>query len=386
MKVRQLEILYGYTHLLVLVNLVGAVVVSAFLRHVVHSPSLAVWFLFGLSLAGARIAAQRAFNRDRQLLAAKIPVTKWRHMYLFLAAATGMQWGLTAVLIYPENSLTYQVFVAFICGGVTAASVPIYSVGRLSFAIFALPALMPLACRFLIEFQDVQMALGVMLVLFVLALLFSAHETGRVIRTNMALSHALYYRATHDSLVGLVNHGEFQRRLVDLAEVAKSSRQPYALIFIDLDLFKRVNDAGGHITGDRMLCEIGKILRTKVRKIDTAARVGGDEFAVILEDCGKPEAVRIARSLLNAISGFTLEHKDCTYRVGASVGVAYSKDGQNTASEMLRAADQACYVAKEAGRNRIEVAAATSRLGSTGRFELLRELAGMSQRTKAYID
>ena len=200
------------------------------------------------------------------------------------------------------------------------------------------------------------------------------------------MSHALHYRATHDSLVGLVNHGEFQRRLVDLAQLSKTSQKPYSLIFIDLDLFKRVNDVGGHSVGDRMLREIGKILRAKVRKGDTAARVGGDEFAILLEDCGKREALRVASSVLSAISGFSLEHQDHAYRIGASIGVAYSADGSHSASQMLRAADQACYDAKEAGRNRIEVAAATGGMDSTGRFELLRDLAAMSQRVTALAE
>ena len=146
-------------------------------------------------------------------------------------------------------------------------------------------------------------------------------------RTNMALSHALHHQATHDSLVGLVNHGEFQRRLDHVADLCKANGAPFALIFIDLDLFKRVNDAGGHAVGDEMLCRIADVLRSTVRKTDIAARVGGDEFAVILESCGKREALRVAQNVLNGIAELTVTESDQEFSVGASIGIAYSRDG-----------------------------------------------------------
>ena len=124
-----------------------------------------------------------------------------------------------------------------------------------------------------------------------------------------------------------------------------------------------------------MLRRIGGILRNTVRKADTAARVGGDEFAIILESCGHREAMRVGREVLNGISGLSVDDGDRNYRVGASIGIAYSRDGSNPARQLLHAADRACYAAKEAGRNRIEVAAATAELHTTGRFDLVKAAA-----------
>jgi diguanylate cyclase (GGDEF)-like protein len=386
LQLKKLDILYSYANLSVLINLVGAVTVAVFLRSVVAQAPLTIWFVFGLTLAGARIAFRQSYDTQRHLRGERIDIDRWRHIYLVITILTGLHWGLMSALIYPADSLTHQLFVTFILAGVTAASVPIYSTGSLSFAGFIIPALLPLAARFFYHFEEPYMAMGVMVVLFAMALLVAAAQTGAIIRTNMALSHALHHQATHDSLVGLVNHGEFQRRLQTVAGISKSRGRPFALIFLDLDFFKAVNDAGGHSVGDRILVEIGNILRQKVRKADTAARVGGDEFAVILEDCGAVEAQRVSSDILTSISSFVLRYEDESFRVGASIGVAFSELGANSASQMLRAADQACYSAKEAGRNRIELVRASEGMDSTGRFELLRDLAGRTDRMRAPID
>jgi diguanylate cyclase (GGDEF)-like protein len=386
LQLKKLDVLYGYANLSVLINLLGAVTAAAFLRSVVSQASLTFWFVFGLTLAGARIASRHGYDTQRQIRGERIDYQRWRSIYVIITILAGLHWGLMAALIYPADSLTHQLFVTFIVMGVAAACVPVYSTGTLSFAGFVLPALLPLAARFFYHGEEPYLAMGVMIILFAAVLLVAGAETGRIIRSNMALSHALHHQATHDSLVGLVNHGEFQRRLQTVAGLANARSQQYALIFIDLDLFKRVNDAGGHSVGDRFLVEIGNILRQKVRKADTAARVGGDEFAVILDDCGPEEAQRVASSILRAITGFVLQYDERTFQVGASIGVTYSDKGANSASQMLRAADQACYTAKEAGRNRIEMVKASAGMDSTGRFELLRDLAGITDRIRPAID
>ena len=387
LRVRQLDVLMGYTTLTVAINLTGSFAMAAFLLQSLAPLLVLSWVGAGVLLAVVRFVQRHRFRIWRSDEPPAVDqVDRWRRFYVLTTVVTGAHWGLLAILLYPASSLVQQVFMAFVLCGVSAASVPIYSVGRISFLAFAVPALLPLSARLFYEQGEPQMAMGFMMLLFFAALWVASRETGRIVRTNMSLSHALHHQATHDSLVGLVNHGEFQRRLTYVADVCRAGSEPFALIFIDLDLFKRVNDAGGHAVGDEMLCRIGDVLRKTVRRADTAARVGGDEFAIILESCGKREALRVAHAVLEGISGLTVAEADQVFRVGASIGIAYSKDGKNTARQMLHAADRACYAAKEAGRNRIEVAAATSQLSSTGRFELLRDLAGMSQRTKAYID
>ncbi|MEE4185410.1 MAG: GGDEF domain-containing protein, partial [Gammaproteobacteria bacterium] len=192
---------------------------------------------------------------------------------------------------------------------------------------------------------------------------------------NSDLTRELHHRATHDSLVDLVNQGEFKRRLQRLTNATQQDKSDYSLIFIDLDLFKDVNDTGGHAAGDRVLQGVAEIIRCNTRTGDTAARVGGDEFAAILYGCPHDRAMEIAERIRTQIENFQVAHDGRYYSVRASIGVAYGKTGEHTATSMLKAADAACYAAKEEGRNRVREKAVGGVFDSSDRFELTQALS-----------
>lgn len=170
------------------------------------------------------------------------------------------------------------------------------------------------------------------------------------------LSQKLSYQASHDSLTGLTNRLAFERALRSLvAHKNDSVGQVHVLCFIDLDHFKTVNDTCGHLTGDELLRRIAKILSTKVRKTDVLARIGGDEFAILMADCRLDKAIAIAESIREAIQDYVLVWKDQSFQVGASVGLTVFDLDKDTIVDAMSAADEACYSAKEAGRNRVFV-------------------------------
>jgi diguanylate cyclase (GGDEF)-like protein/PAS domain S-box-containing protein len=167
------------------------------------------------------------------------------------------------------------------------------------------------------------------------------------------LSSEMSYRATHDTLTGLVNRAEFETRLRRTLDKAHEERSEHALLYIDLDQFKLVNDACGHSVGDQLLQQVAKLLREAVRARDTLARLGGDEFAVILEHCTGGQAQRVAQQICDRMEEFRFLHDDRRFRIGASIGlVPVDNRWANTAAAM-QAADTSCYAAKEAGRNRV---------------------------------
>jgi diguanylate cyclase (GGDEF)-like protein len=174
----------------------------------------------------------------------------------------------------------------------------------------------------------------------------------RVLRAGATARRSLYHQATHDALVGLVNRGEFDRRM----RMLDASGSQYALLFIDLDHFKEVNDTAGHAVGDELLRHVATILSDVVRRGDTAARLGGDEFAIVMRDCQAHDATRVAATILERIAGLAIRADSGTCRVTASVGIACSARAQDSAARTLAAADRACYVAKHGGRNRFAVA------------------------------
>lgn len=169
------------------------------------------------------------------------------------------------------------------------------------------------------------------------------------------LKRALSYQASHDALTGLINRREFDNRLHAAVASAQRGEGARALLYIDLDQFKIVNDTCGHQAGDRLLRDITGLLQTRVRVSDTIARLGGDEFGVLLDDCTLEQAARIAEGVRQAIRDYHFEWGAHTMSVGASVGVVEIKHDTENVASIMTAADIACYTAKDGGRNRIYV-------------------------------
>jgi len=167
------------------------------------------------------------------------------------------------------------------------------------------------------------------------------------------LSGEMSYRATHDALTGLVNRLEFESRLSLALADAQHAGSAHALMFIDLDQFKLVNDACGHAAGDLLLQQVSRILGEIVRTRDTLARLGGDEFAVLLEHCTPDQAGRAAQQICDRLDDFRFLHDGKRFRIGTSIGLVPVDARWSTASSILQAADSSCYAAKEAGRNRV---------------------------------
>jgi len=169
------------------------------------------------------------------------------------------------------------------------------------------------------------------------------------------LKRALAYQASHDALTGLINRREFDNRLHTAVQKAQRGEGSFALLYIDLDQFKVVNDTCGHQAGDRLLRDMTGLLQTRVRAADTIARLGGDEFGVLLEGCALDQAARVAEGVRQSIRDYRFVWGATALSVGASIGVVeIRRDTENVAS-IMSAADIACYAAKDGGRNRIHV-------------------------------
>ncbi|HET9726531.1 MAG TPA: EAL domain-containing protein, partial [Gemmatimonadales bacterium] len=168
------------------------------------------------------------------------------------------------------------------------------------------------------------------------------------------IARQLAHQATHDPLTGLVNRTEFERRLTHVLAGTAGARAQHALCFLDLDGFKRVNDASGHQAGDELLRQLSELMRERMRSRDTLARLGGDEFGVLLEHCRRPQAERVAEQLRKAVAGHRFMVDGRTYTVGASIGVVPIRSGMRPA-EAVRLADAACYAAKRSGGDRVFV-------------------------------
>lgn len=153
------------------------------------------------------------------------------------------------------------------------------------------------------------------------------------------------YEATHDGLTRLVNRREFHRRLGRVLDTM-TGREEHALLYLDLDRFKALNDACGHAAGDAFLRRAAEAFRTRVRGRDTLARLGGDEFGLLLEHCTEQHAHRVAAELPRALEEIALTATERGFGIGVSVGVYMIRGRRRGIEEVLAGADRACYAAK----------------------------------------
>jgi diguanylate cyclase (GGDEF)-like protein len=170
-----------------------------------------------------------------------------------------------------------------------------------------------------------------------------------------ALQKELAHSAMHDGLTGLPNRVAFDRALTVAADQARHELREHALCFIDLDRFKPVNDTAGHAAGDALLQQIGHAIRRACRSQDFVARIGGDEFALLLADCSLLGARKAAQQVIDSIRGVRFTWQGKTYDIGASVGIAAITARSPHLTELVNQADTACYAAKAGGRNRVMV-------------------------------
>jgi len=165
----------------------------------------------------------------------------------------------------------------------------------------------------------------------------------------------LIYQASHDALTGLINRREFEQRLERTLQSAIQQGREHALCYMDLDQFKVINDTCGHAAGDELLRQLALLLKGNLRERDTLARLGGDEFALLLENCSIADALEVADTFRAEVQRFRFKWGERIFAVGMSVGMAAITRDSGTTASLLSAADAACYVAKDRGRNQIHL-------------------------------
>jgi diguanylate cyclase (GGDEF)-like protein/PAS domain S-box-containing protein len=185
------------------------------------------------------------------------------------------------------------------------------------------------------------------------------------------LARQMSYQASHDALTGLINRREFERRLEDAVGSAHGGGASHVLCYLDLDRFKVVNDSCGHMAGDNLLREVATLIRNQVRDSDSVARVGGDEFGMLLVGCPLKKARQISDDVCAAIRDYRFVWRDRIFNVGVSIGLVEVSHESGSLEDLMGAADSACYVAKQKGRGRVHVYSARDEAVARQRGEIL---------------
>ncbi|MGA2343306.1 MAG: EAL domain-containing protein, partial [Steroidobacteraceae bacterium] len=184
-----------------------------------------------------------------------------------------------------------------------------------------------------------------------LGLVIVMHDTSEL----RGLTRQMTYQASHDALTGLVNRREFERRLREAMDAAQTGDAAHALCYLDLDRFKVVNDTCGHTAGDNMLREVATIIKDAVRDSDTAGRIGGDEFALLLVGCPLEKARQIADDVVRAVGDYRFVWRDKIFNIGVSIGLVEIGRGGGSIEDLMNSADSACYIAKKQGGVHVHV-------------------------------
>ncbi|MFO8024907.1 GGDEF domain-containing protein [Thiohalophilus sp.] len=203
--------------------------------------------------------------------------------------------------------------------------------------------------------QSIIISVAVVLAIFISLLMFySLRRIERIEYRLIDRTELLSWEATHDPLTNVWNRRFLEHRINQLVEAESAPEPQHVLIYIDLDNFKPINDTYGHFLGDNFLRAIARCAETCIRKNDTLARIGGDEFAVLLENCTPEKAGAIAECIRASINDCSIVHNEQTIQSeGCSIGIATFDESLEEVDDLLKQADNACYRAKRAGKNRI---------------------------------
>ena len=207
-----------------------------------------------------------------------------------------------------------------------------------------------------------------------LGLVIVMHDTSEL----RGLTRQMTYQASHDALTGLVNRREFERRLAEAVDSAQTGDSAHALCYLDLDRFKTVNDTCGHTAGDNMLREVASLIKEAVRDSDTVARIGGDEFALLLVGCPLEKARQIADDVVHSVNEYRFVWKDKIFDIGVSIGLVEIRRDTGSIEDLMNSADSACYVAKKAGGLHVHVYSAREEANArhSGEIHWLQKLQG----------
>lgn len=173
------------------------------------------------------------------------------------------------------------------------------------------------------------------------------------VSTERQHASQLSHQASHDELTGLINRREFERQLSALLALPASQKARHAIMYLDLDQLKIVNDSGGHAAGDQLIRQLSALLKQRLRDGDLLARLGGDEFGVVIKDCSDEDAVNVAEALRELVFDTRFVWEGKSYTTGLSIGLVSDIEQFESLIELMKVADAACFMAKEKGRNRV---------------------------------
>ena len=312
----------------------------------ITSLPLLCWSISGGVIGVVRLSLWAGYRHKKERLTPWFWLNSYRLMSLF----SGILNGIAMWLFFEDISAEYQLLIYFSIVGLTAAASGTHAVDLPTFQLFMYSSCLFAITKLMSYGGGSYLALSLMFTLYILVMGKIARNNNRTLLQNFKLTYTMHYRATHDTLVDLLNRTEFEHQFKMNRPLTDHG---VAILFLDLDNFKPLNDMLGHQAGDRALKKVAEIMVMSLRADDAVARLGGDEFVTSLFLDDIEEAKKIAGNILQGIRGISFPgHHDYT-GLSASIGIAFHKNQNMNYSQLLQAADSACYQSKERGKNQV---------------------------------
>ncbi len=288
----------------------------------------------------------------------------WSHQAVLGAFLSGLQWAVAGVFLFAPDSMPHQLFLTFVIAGMAAGAITSLSAYFPAISIFLLVSIFPLSWSFFRLDTGMGDLMAGMLIFFMVLIIRAAHRLNTIITDAITMQHekgiaeaTMRRQALFDELTQLPNRRMLFTHLDQ--EISRSRRHGYfgAILFLDLDNFKNVNDSLGHALGDKLLTQVAARITLRLRKEDIAARLGGDEFVILLSEIGRQSSTALThvQRVASEIQGLFKEPFQVnghTLHITASIGIVLFPLDESSPGDLLQRADVAMYRAKEEGRDR----------------------------------
>jgi diguanylate cyclase (GGDEF)-like protein len=357
MRAEKVRILYRQGPPAQLLGIVAAAVICWVLWGVTDHVRLGIWWgTITAVIAGRMVLAARFQRRDPP----PMDMPPWERAFVVSLGVVSLIWGVGGWLIMPPDSTLHQAVVFFFLLGVSGAVVTAYAAHAVAAIIAVLSVMLPATVAFAFDgaFEARIMAAGG--AVYVVSSLRSTRILGFFLRRTFELSFELQQalarmrdQASTDELTGLANRRAFMALGAAAVDQAQRYQRSLSLLLVDIDHFKRINDTHGHAAGDAALRAVADALRSVSRTADTAGRLGGEEFALLLPETTAAEGVVLAERLRSAVTELAVQHGGVTIAFTCSIGVAEQGSTTDSMNALLNAADAAMYRAKAEGRDRV---------------------------------
>lgn len=361
----QVEQCYRQLPISVAVNVINGIILAVVMWGVVGAARVAFWSVFLLGASANRYFLYRAFKKAGHN--AMLALDRWERLFVVSACAAGVSWGVAGIALFAHGEFPYQVFLAFVIGGMIAGAIPLLSAVGHAYHWYAIPAALPICVQMLLVGDRVHLIMGAMMLVYFVAMLASAFQVKRLFHESDRLRRELWQSAESaieleqmlrlDVLTGIANRRRFEEELDREWRLSRRQGDTLSVITADIDHFKQYNDHYGHPAGDKCLVSVAQAMEKALsRPGDVVARIGGEEFAFVLPRTTLNGAQSVAEQVRERVLALKLPHvaSPDSEQVTLSFGIACSdQTGIDSPADLLGASDTALYEAKRRGRNRI---------------------------------